>query len=181
VISHARRANRGRVMLANTHPFMRELWGRTWSFAHNGQLKGIKAKSLSHYSTVGTTDSEHAFCWILGELRRRWTKMPARKALDSALTELMNQAAEHGVFNVLMSESSALYCFRTTHLVSLTRRAPFGPATGIDDGAVVDFAAETTPTDVVTIIATKPLTRDETWRDLPKHQLTVFRDGLAEA
>jgi predicted glutamine amidotransferase len=30
VISHIRRANRGRVCLENTHPFTRELWGRHW-------------------------------------------------------------------------------------------------------------------------------------------------------
>src|SRR5882757_5214030 len=39
VVAHVRRANRGRVTLENTHPFMREMWGRTWTFAHNGQLR----------------------------------------------------------------------------------------------------------------------------------------------
>ena len=28
--------------LENTHPFIRELWGRHWTFAHNGQLRGVK-------------------------------------------------------------------------------------------------------------------------------------------
>jgi Predicted glutamine amidotransferase len=45
VICHIRKANRGRVCLENTHPFSRELWGQIWSFAHNGQLKGIKKKN----------------------------------------------------------------------------------------------------------------------------------------
>ena len=65
VIAHVRRANRGRVTLENTHPFARELWGRSWTFAHNGQLKGIKRWPLEHFHPIGTTDSEHAFCWIL--------------------------------------------------------------------------------------------------------------------
>ena len=40
VIAHIRKATQGPVGLENTHPFMRELWGRYWIFAHNGNLKG---------------------------------------------------------------------------------------------------------------------------------------------
>lgn len=61
VISHIRQANAGRVCLENTHPFIRELWGRNWTFAHNGQLKGVKKWPLEDYLPVGTTDSEHAW------------------------------------------------------------------------------------------------------------------------
>lgn len=39
VISHIRKATQGTVRLENCHPFMRELWGRHWIFAHNGDLK----------------------------------------------------------------------------------------------------------------------------------------------
>jgi predicted glutamine amidotransferase len=38
VIAHIRKATQGIVALENTHPFMRELWGRYWIFAHNGNL-----------------------------------------------------------------------------------------------------------------------------------------------
>ena len=40
VIAHIRKATQGRVALENAHPFVRELWGRYWAFAHNGDLKG---------------------------------------------------------------------------------------------------------------------------------------------
>jgi glutamine amidotransferase len=43
VIAHIRQANRGEVALENTHPFTRELWGRNWTYAHNGQLSGYKS------------------------------------------------------------------------------------------------------------------------------------------
>ncbi len=36
VIAHIRKATQGQVSLENTHPFQRELWGRYWVFAHNG-------------------------------------------------------------------------------------------------------------------------------------------------
>ena len=57
VIAHVRRANRGKVALENTHPFVRELWGRAWTFAHNGQLRGVKKLPLKFYRPIGTTDS----------------------------------------------------------------------------------------------------------------------------
>ena len=41
VIAHIRQANRGEVALENTHPFTRELWGRNWTYAHNGNLRAI--------------------------------------------------------------------------------------------------------------------------------------------
>jgi predicted glutamine amidotransferase len=41
VIAHIRKAARGMVGLENTHPFMREPWGRYWIFAHNGTLEGF--------------------------------------------------------------------------------------------------------------------------------------------
>src|ERR1700759_2899175 len=38
-IAHVRKRTRGPVSLANTHPFVRELWGRHFTFAHNGTVK----------------------------------------------------------------------------------------------------------------------------------------------
>lgn len=61
IISHIRQANRGKVCLENTHLFSRELWGCSWVFAYNGQLKGIKKRTLKFYQAAGTTDSEYAF------------------------------------------------------------------------------------------------------------------------
>jgi predicted glutamine amidotransferase len=47
LISHIRRANIGRVSVENTHPFVRELWGNYWTFAHNRQLRGAKKTFVS--------------------------------------------------------------------------------------------------------------------------------------
>jgi len=77
------------------------------------------------------------------------------------------------VFNMLLSNSQSLYCFRSTNLVWLTRRAPFRAATLVDEDLTVDFAKHTSPTDVVTIVATRPLTSDETWSTTPKSTLVV--------
>ncbi len=177
VISHIRRANRGKVALENTHPFSRELWGQNWVFAHNGQLTGAKALPLSHYRPIGGTDSEYAFCWLLGKLRDRWAKPPTDRTLQAAIAEMADALNARGVFNMLLSNGRALYCYRSTNLVWLTRRAPFKAATLVDDDLTVDFAKHTTPSDVVTIVATRPLTSDEAWTPVPKATLIAFRDG----
>lgn len=138
VIGHVRRANRGRVALANTHPFARELWGRTWTFAHNGQLRGVKRLRLGRFRPVGTTDSEHAFCWLLGRLDQRWRDLPAPATLDRALAGLCAELGALGVFNMLLSDSRALYAHCGKRLCTLTRRAPFGRATLVDEAWQAD-------------------------------------------
>lgn len=177
VIAHVRRANRGKVGLANTHPFVREAFGRQWVFAHNGQLKGVKQLPLGRFRPVGTTDSEHAFCWLLGEIERRCGEMPTRRELDGLIARFSGRLAQMGVFNMLLCDSRTLYAHASTRLVWLTRKAPFGVAHLADQDVTADFAAETTPDDVVTIIATHPLTRNEQWAPVPPGSLIAFRDG----
>ncbi|MFN3688027.1 class II glutamine amidotransferase [Salinarimonas sp.] len=177
VIAHVRRANRGRVALENTHPFLRELWGRPFAFAHNGQLKGAKRLPLGAYRPIGTTDSEHAFAFMLHRLRSRYEREPAPATLDRRIAEIVAELAPMGVLNLLLSDGRTLYAFADKRLSYLTREAPFGKATLVDEDLQVDFARETTPDDVVTVIATRPLTRDETWTTIPPRTLIAFRDG----
>ncbi|MCP5424196.1 MAG: class II glutamine amidotransferase [Gammaproteobacteria bacterium] len=179
VISHIRRANRGSVCLENTHPFTRELWGRHWVFAHNGQLKGAKQLPLSFYRPIGTTDSERAFCWLLDRIRERFPQPPRHyPPLWRFLQSQVAQLNEHGIFNFLLSDSQHLYAHCSTQLCWLTRRAPFGKACLMDADVTVDFQQETTPTDVVTIVATRPLTTDEDWTILKPGMLMVFTNGV---
>lgn len=181
VISHIRKATHGKVCLENTHPFVREMWGRNWTFAHNGKLPGVKARALEHFHPVGGTDSEHAFCWMLDAIHRKHPKPPrGRRALAKLIQELADEIAGHGIFNMLLSDSRALYAYNTTKLSYLTRRAPFGQASLIDDDLEIDFCKETTPGDIVTVIATTPLTEGEPWQAMDHGKLYVFKDGLVE-
>ena len=77
VIAHIRKATQGEVNLQNCHPFMREMWGQHWVFAHNGNLIGFKPELDGHYNPVGSTDSEAAFCMLLQTLRASF-QTPAR-------------------------------------------------------------------------------------------------------
>ena len=181
VISHIRRANRGRVCLANTHPFTRELWGRAWTFAHNGQLKGIKRRALRHYRPIGSTDSEHAFCWLLDQVRQRFVTLPRPGPLRRFIGQLCRELNALGVFNVLLSDSRQTYAFCSNNLTWITRRAPFSEAHLIDAEVKVDFKAVTTEKDIVTIIATRPLTSNEQWNQMQPGTLAVFHQGQVVA
>jgi len=177
VIAHIRKANSGAVNLENTHPFTRELWGENWTFAHNGRLRGIKKKKLKFYKPIGTTDSEHAFCWILDSVRRRFDQKPSAKALIALIRKLLDELNELGVSNVLLSDGTRLYAYCSTRLSWITRRAPFGKAALIDKNWQIDFQKETSSKDVVTVIATKPLTKNEYWELVPPGELKVFLAG----
>lgn len=48
----------------------------------------------------------------------------------------------------------------------------------MDEDLTVDFAQETTPNDVVSVIATRPLTRDEAWTTMEPRSFVVFRSGV---
>ncbi len=68
VIAHIRKATQGKINLENSHPFSRELWGRQWIFAHNGDLDDFDPVLSGGFTPVGNTDSERAFCYLLDQL-----------------------------------------------------------------------------------------------------------------
>ena len=178
VVGHVRQANRGRVALENTHPFTRELWGRYWTYAHNGQLKDYKSLQQGRFKAVGTTDSEVAFCFILSELAARYPdKSPPRKQLFRLIKKLSDQLRLQGVFNLLLSDGDYLFCYCSTKLHWITRRAPFGTAQLSDVDVDIDFSRETTPNDVVTIVATLPLTNNEQWHAMLPGEACLFQAG----
>ncbi|MGS0941174.1 class II glutamine amidotransferase [Pseudomonas luteola] len=176
VIAHIRHANVGSVNLANTHPFVRELGGRYWCFAHNGQLNEF-APDPGLFQPVGDTDSEAAFCHLLNEVRRRFPDPVPVEMLLPVLVRTCDYFRRFGVFNCLLSDGDWLFTFCSTKLAHITRRAPFGPAHLKDADLTVDFKAETTPDDVVTVIATEPLTANETWALHQPGEWKLWWDG----
>jgi predicted glutamine amidotransferase len=80
----------------------------------------------------------------------------------------------------LLSDGQALYASCSRKLCAITRQAPFASATLVDEDLSVDFSTETGPDDVVTILATRPLTRDEAWTHLAPDSTPVLRAGRIE-
>ncbi|MGC3999430.1 MAG: class II glutamine amidotransferase [Anaeromyxobacter sp.] len=178
VIAHIRKATQGSVALENCHPFQRELWGRHWAFAHNGNLEGFERPTPRSYWPVGSTDSEAAFCVLLEALRERFPGgRPPLADLRAALAEETARLARHGPFNYLLSDGEHLFAHATTRLHYLVRQAPFAAAHLVDCDLSVDFAELTTAQDRVAVIATVPLTDNEDWIPLPLGEVVAFRDG----
>jgi glutamine amidotransferase len=181
-IGHVRRGTRGKTCLANTHPFVRELWGRHWVFAHNGTLRTVRRCKLGRFRPIGTTDSEHAYCYLLEALRSSFSDYPRRVSeLWEAVAEVGGELGEHGSFNFLLGDGRHLYARCATDLCYIIRKAPFGLASLADDDVRVDFSAVTTPRDRVAVVATKPLTTNETWHKGKPRELWVFDAGRLRA
>lgn len=178
VVAHIRKATQGDVVLENTHPFMRELWGRYWIFAHNGNLQNYQPSLDGSFLPVGQTDSERAFCHLLQTLRLRFgANPPLRNELQRELEEFAAHVRALGPFNFLLSNGDCLFAHRSTDLHFVVRRAPFAVAHLKDHDIAVDFSAVTNPHDCVAVIATLPLTDNEKWTSLPQDRVVMFVDG----
>jgi len=158
---------------------VRELWGRYWVFAHNGDLKDFRPRLHAHFHPVGSTDSEHVFCWIMQELAKSHAGVPSIAELTLTLRELAAHVAPHGTFNFLLSNGQALWAHASTQLHYLERRHPFTEAHLSDEDLSVDFSAHTQPNDRVALVVTAPLTTDEAWTSMAPGELRVFVDGAS--
>ncbi len=178
VISHIRQANRGGISLENTHPFIREFWGRNITFAHNGQLSNYKSLALGDFIPVGKTDSEYAFCWIMAQLKNKYPNKPKSwHSVFKYTAKLCKQLDKFGVFNALITDGVFVLAYCSNNLTWITRKAPFGPANLIDKDMTVNFNEVTTDKDIVTVIATRPLTDNEDWQALLPTQWALFKKG----
>ncbi|HEY6878100.1 MAG TPA: class II glutamine amidotransferase, partial [Polyangiales bacterium] len=122
-----------------------------------------------------------AFCVLLERLRARFKSWPEDPIeLGEALYELANELAdgEKGVFNFLLADGKTLYARVGDSLCYVIRRAPFGEATLVDAEVRVHFADVMRVDDGrMAVVATEPLTRDETWHKGVTGQLWVFSNG----
>ncbi|MBD2387305.1 class II glutamine amidotransferase [Cylindrospermum sp. FACHB-282] len=179
VIAHIRKATQGEVVLENCHPFRRELWGRYWVFAHNGNLPNFHPENRGFFQSVGNTDSEQAFCLMLETLRSHFPQgKPPLEELYPVLYKITETLASIGVFNYLLSDGEHLFAHCSTKLCYIVRQAPFAAAHLIDQDMTVDFRELTSQSDRVAVIATTPLTDNEVWTPIQPGELLVFRDGL---
>ena len=178
VVGHIRMANVGNINLPNTHPFVKHLYGTNFTFAHNGQIPEIKNLPTDFFEPIGQTDSEHAFCYFLNQMSLKLSK---KEVLENQfwdlIFELCNEVSKLGVFNMVMGNGNQLAAFCSTKLSYITRKAPFGKAKLLDDQFSINFAKHTTKKDVVSVIATIPLTKDENWVIMKPNTMAIFELG----
>ncbi|MFT3927480.1 MAG: class II glutamine amidotransferase [Myxococcales bacterium] len=180
-VAHVRRMTRGDAAIENTHPFLRVWHKRHIAFAHNGTLPNVWKIPLHNESTIGGTDSEHAFCVLLERLRDAYPDdYPSDPvALGRKLFEIGNELGADGVFNFLFADGEHLFARCGDNLALVERRAPFGHATLVDADVRVHFGDVMGPSNHgrMAVVATEPLTRDEPWEKAAPGTLWVLGKG----
>ncbi len=189
-VSHIRRATQGRLAMKNCQPFARELGGRMHVFAHNGDLDSAlldERMSVGRCRAVGDTDSERAFCALLGTLEALW--MAGLPAIERRLDVVERFAAELrtlGPANFLYSDGDALFIHGDRRLHA-DGRSPHPPGLHVlcrhcreqKGGAVevpglsIGLGAEQS----VVLAASVPLTGEADWKPLERGELVVARQG----
>ena len=190
VVGHIRKATQGRLTLANSQPFTRELGGHMHVFAHNGDLDGARLRSafpLGACRPVGDTDSEQAFCALLEALAPLWRgsalppPLAERRAVVAAFAARLR---ELGPANFLYADGDALFVHghKRTHadgirppgLHVLARACATESGTFAAEGLSIE-PAETAQE--VVLAASVPLTAREPWRALADGEIVVLRGG----
>ena len=145
------------------------------------------------YHPVGDTDSESVFCAILNALRAEFSTLPTLPVLYEVLQKLVCEIVQghekSTILNFLLGcgqytmfafswpgarEGSAVW----NGLHYLVRSTPFKTARLKDEDYSVDFNQTNSANDRVAIIATKPLTANEEWKEFGRGQLLMFDAGL---
>lgn len=171
LIAHIRKASfPPTVGMSNTHPFRRVCCGREWVFAHNGMVPDIVEIELSSDNPVchptGATDSEYAFCHLLGRIAQHFHSLPA----DDPTTWFENLAvvsglvASLGKFNFLMSDGEHLIAYGHDRLHYLERSS-----SGQLDGSPVTVHSA--------LVVTEPLDESAEWTAFQPGELRLYRAG----
>ena len=187
VIAHIRHATQGEVSLRNTQPFSRELGGRMHVFAHNGKLAGIEGhfmRAHPRFRSVGTTDSEVAFCALMERMAVLWDSgtPPAQQRVSTAAGFAV-ELHEYGPANFLYTDGELLIAHGHRRTQQDGRIIPPGLWTLTrscrEDREGTGMAGLTLQGgQLVTLFASVPLT-DEAWRPLEEGEIMVVCDGVA--
>jgi glutamine amidotransferase len=181
IISHLRFATHGNHLQQNTHPFMRYYRKKSIVFAHNGVLNGHESLALKGYQPAGQTDSEHAFCHLLGAMKEQKLELD-RQGHYPKIQDILKHINSLGKFNCIFSDGERLFVYHTAtpgkSLHYAIRKAPFGRITLSDLDMSLNLEDEKNPHTRGVVIATAAITDNENWQALPKGQLFVFKDGV---
>ncbi len=169
ILAHVRKARYPRVnTFTNTHPFMESCCGKQRVFAHNGLVPEVVEAERVNPSGVcrpgGDTDSEHAFCYLLSEIARCFDTVSLGDGggwlqAVAAVSELI---ASLGKFNSLLSDGEHLIAYGHDRLHCA-------------EGSAQD--ASTAPDMDLVMIATEPLTAEDSWHAFDPGELRVYRAG----
>ncbi|WBT38038.1 class II glutamine amidotransferase [Hyphomicrobium sp. DMF-1] len=182
VVAHIRRATQGAVSLGNTQPFVRELWGRTHTFAHNGNLgTALSASRVTalRFWPIGETDSEAAFCAFLDDIAR--TDGSAAD-IHARFADTVRRLRAMGPANILYAGGGRLWVHADRRKQPSGAIEPPGlwllERSCAPNGAADETAPFTVSGDAlkVVLVASVPLSA-EPWRPLPRGAVLEIAGG----
>lgn len=179
-VGHVRFSSVGSKSRKNTHPFYRELFGKEHVFAHNGTLKDYKDLKTGDFKPIGSTDSEHVFCYLLNCIKEENISKWHENELQW-IAKKLHKINIYGKFNCIFSEGNYLFCYfdDNSHngLHFLHRKPPYGKITLSDEDWKINLEEEKNLSQTGFIIATSKLT-DEHWETFNPGELIVIKDGV---
>lgn len=191
IIAHIRKSTIGDTHYSNTHPFIRELYGKIHCFAHNGTLPEIfsdKRFTPRSYFSVGNTDSEYAFCHLMDLMQDLWERFEGAPPLESRLEVVQGFAEEMmelGPANFLYCDGDAMFAHGDIRLDPLTNKISWPGLFYLQHKSTLlkgEIAAEesgvTIQSDpgIVTLFASVPLNEGD-WKPLQRSEVMVVSKG----
>ena len=182
-LSHIRKATQGAVSLRNTQPFVRELGGRPHVFAHNGDLGDLRQRiglGQSHFRTIGDTDSEYAFCYLLTQLQPLWlaAHAPSLEQRLRVFTRFSARMSAFGAANFLYSDGEYLFVHAHHRRQDNSDLCPHGlyllqrrcHEHDMLNGVNIESDQQ------MTLLASRPLSA-ENWQPLPSRSVLAIQHG----
>lgn len=186
VIAHIRKSTVGKVSYSNTHPFIRELFGRVHTFAHNGTLVGIDEKfKTKNFHPVGSTDSEKAFCLLMDRMMELWhghhDLIPALTNRIELIEEFSKEMRQLGPINFLYSDGEIMVGHGHKRHDPVTNKVEW-PGLHFNHLICDEFSEAgvtlSSSTDrMITLFASVPLDDDGNWKPLREGQIVAVRKG----
>jgi glutamine amidotransferase len=169
----------GHATHADTHPFVRELGGREYAFAHNGTVLGVgDVLPLGRFRPIGQTDSEDAFCRLMAAIET-WPDGLRTRESWARLHETFGLLNRCGKFNCLLSDGESLFCYfdENRHKGLTWRRFEMeSHRTENFSDTEVKVKVEGRSPSYGVIVATHPLSGDG-WTSFEPGELSVFAGG----
>jgi len=174
-----------RIAQQDTHPFQRTFGGRDWVFAHTGDLGRQRLRDElpiddASFEPLGSTDSEHAFCWLLLQIKNAGARNLA-EVDRAALHGWLHQLDEFGTGSYLLSDGRDIVAYSDREgkhpLHRLRRKPPHERTVLKNDHIVVDVGDPYDINRTMALIAASPLS-EEGWKKLADGEMIVMRRGV---
>jgi glutamine amidotransferase len=182
---------------ADTHPFVRELNGREYAFAHNGTLAGdFWQRPLGRFKPLGKTDSEFLFCLLLAEqesfehLSEELADGVENDSIQHArptaeqhwkwLHRFLHRLNDYGKLNCILTDGSWMLVYHDRNAwKGLTYRNVFlhEDAMRHFGDATVAVNLQASPVNQGIIVATNPLSVADGWERMVPGSMMVLHEG----